>query len=194
MSPQQHGAGRMRRRAGIVAAPDRAAHCTAPRRAPTTTTAPGTDRGNKAGAITPRTTLKTVSKQPRRRRSLPGVFSAPRRSGVWRKVPSTDDISRALAALMYSGRPVEGAASGATSGVAVFFFFIQPKCTQGTGRVYCSRLGGEMSALRSAAACGGRDRSLDRGPAHFRRIDPLFQRAAVGTIIHSVRHFSRCKG
>lgn len=125
MSPQQHGDGRMRRRAGIVAAPDRAAHCTAPRRAPTTTTAPGTDRGNKAGAITPRTPLKTVSKQPRRRRSLPGVFSAPRRSGVYgRKVPSADDISRALAALMYSGRPVEGAASGATSGVAVFFLYL----------------------------------------------------------------------
>lgn len=33
MRLQQHGAGRMRRRAGIVAAPDRAAHCTAPHRA-----------------------------------------------------------------------------------------------------------------------------------------------------------------
>lgn len=124
----------MRRRAGIVAAPDRAAHCTAPRRAPTTTTAPGTDTRNKAGAITPRTPLKTVSKQPRRRRGLAGVFSAPRRWAVCgRNVPSADDNSRALAALMYSRRPVEGAASRATSGVAVFFFFNLTKMHPGNG-------------------------------------------------------------
>lgn len=41
-----------------------------------------------------------------------------------RSDPSAEDISRSLAALMYSGRPVEGAASGATSGVAAFYFFI----------------------------------------------------------------------
>lgn len=111
----------MRRRAGIVAAPDRAAHCTAPRTAPPPTTAPGTDARKKAGAITPRTPPKTVSEQPRRRRGPAGLFSAPRswlacgtRCGMIFPVR--------LAALMYSRRPVEGAASGAASAVAVFCF------------------------------------------------------------------------
>lgn len=174
-----------------------APHRTAPRRAPTTTTAPGTDGRNTAGVITPRTLLKTVSKKPRGRRGLAGVFSAPRSAGVCgRSVPSADDISRSLAALMYSGRPVEGAASGATSGVAVFFCFVflsnqnAPR-KRAVGIVLGSDLKCQPSALPSAPACA---RSFDRGPAHFQRIDPLFQRAAVGTIIHTVRRFTRCKG
>lgn len=109
----------MRRRAGIVAAPDRAARCTAPRRALTTTTAPGTDTRTPAGVITPQTLHKTVSKEPRTRRGVAGPSA-----GVLRKEPLYGPVfAERCRALMYSGRPVEGAASGATSGVAVVFFF-----------------------------------------------------------------------
>lgn len=40
----------------------------------------------------------------------------------------------------------------------------------------------------------GRSRSFDRGPVHFERIDPLFQRAAEGTIIHTVGRFHPLQG
>lgn len=79
-------------------------------------------------------------------------------------------ISRSLAALMYSGRPVEGAASGAALRCFVYFFF---KSNQNAPRnravviVLSSELKCQPPALRSAPACARSQPELRPRPGAF---------------------------